>query len=1141
MLAPMSSPPAKRYCIRLFAALAASVSVISIQAEASLEIYPVPPLADIQATGMDEATDIEVSVDGNPLFVYDNDPGTISGDFFNSDNPDSPWPNSNPGIFTAFSFSNQSVTLTIRKPGVNVEDVVIRPLSLGLEADNVSDGNDTFTITLDQPAYFAVEINGDPEYRPLFVFADATDTFNPSDHGSVGYVTKNPDGTFNWPSPVGYDVIVVPGGEVYPRDLSASYISTNSNTSKDNTIFHFEGGAILMGIIDVHSTTNLTLRGRGMIVQQNGRDENTIKPSRTDGLVIDGLIVAARNDRNFTIHPMQTNGVTIRNTKIIAMMRDGIDPNGCQNVLIDNVFIFSDDDCIAIKAGKTVDRYPVNNITMQNSTVWGQSLEVGFESATDYMENITFKNIDVVRTRRKLTTFPVNLTRICSLSIHITDDALARNILFEDIRIERPQGDRLIEMWIDYSYASSTAERGHINGATFRNIQVVDAEYLPSSTINGKDASHIVENVTFDGIYYNGVKLEKPYEMGLYAGSHVNGVTFTSTPGLSQPAEMLLDFSYRGDYAESGELQNWTSSDYWLSDTNSLEPNTPGVGGIDGVIDTKPTNFSSTTFIGETWNFGGADSFIEQSVMLKMGSLDTTTQAARLGLVNEYVNGEQLDVSSIGATLVGVEIKATSLSPTWDMRLLNKPDTATNGTSTSLTPGTALTVGNWYKLNAKWTINASGDINYELSLDDYGTDGTTLAQSGVMAASGTLSNAAVVNDDSLFAAMLGRGKAGVSQMDNFHVRTPDTGQAFLPGDAADLEIMGTGSSTNQGTPILMVGKEFVGSTAGAAGRNALLVMDVSSLSGPVPAALLQISYEAKVGSVPHNVDLWGVGYSTTTGRPSTADFLVDDVDTTNVTPDVVKLADNLVTSADNPGVVLSVDVTQYINNRPAGTNYVFFRLNPDTYSIPGGARYEFGSADSTGSSIPGLLIISGGTTITGDAADSEIDGNNNSQNSGASILQAGKEFVGATYGAAGRNALLVMDVSSLSGNVTLAELNVGYLDAISGPGWNLDLWGVGYSTATSRPSTADFQAGDTDTTNVTGDVVKLTDNLIMPGDPTNVMLTVDVTDYINNRPSGTKYVFFRINPDTSSIAGGNHYQVGSADANDGTAPNLTVY
>ncbi|PKU76272.1 putative polygalacturonase [Dendrobium catenatum] len=61
------------------------------------------------------------------------------------------------------------------------------------------------------------------------------------------------------------------------------------------------------------------------------------------------------NSPAWTLHPVYCNNVIISSVTVLAPVdspnTDGIDPDSCSNVLIENSFIVSGDDCIAIKSG----------------------------------------------------------------------------------------------------------------------------------------------------------------------------------------------------------------------------------------------------------------------------------------------------------------------------------------------------------------------------------------------------------------------------------------------------------------------------------------------------------------------------------------------------------------------------------------------------------------------------------------------------------------------------------------------------------------------------------------------------------------------------------------------------------------------
>ena len=73
--------------------------------------------------------------------------------------------------------------------------------------------------------------------------------------------------------------------------------------------------------------------------------------------VHDHADVLLTNPPFWTLHPTFCNHVHIHDVRIETQgpNTDGIDPDSCQNVLIERCHISTGDDCIAIKSGKDAD------------------------------------------------------------------------------------------------------------------------------------------------------------------------------------------------------------------------------------------------------------------------------------------------------------------------------------------------------------------------------------------------------------------------------------------------------------------------------------------------------------------------------------------------------------------------------------------------------------------------------------------------------------------------------------------------------------------------------------------------------------------------------------------------------------------
>ncbi|KAJ0968306.1 hypothetical protein J5N97_025223 [Dioscorea zingiberensis] len=121
--------------------------------------------------------------------------------------------------------------------------------------------------------------------------------------------------------------------------------------------------SLIMGtnLTDVILTgDNGTIDGQGEFWWQKFH-KNQLKYTRgylvelmyTDQILISNLTFL--NSMNWNIHPVYSSNIIVKGITILAPVHspntDGINPDSCSNVLIENNYIVSGDDCIAIKSG----------------------------------------------------------------------------------------------------------------------------------------------------------------------------------------------------------------------------------------------------------------------------------------------------------------------------------------------------------------------------------------------------------------------------------------------------------------------------------------------------------------------------------------------------------------------------------------------------------------------------------------------------------------------------------------------------------------------------------------------------------------------------------------------------------------------
>lgn len=135
-----------------------------------------------------------------------------------------------------------------------------------------------------------------------------------------------------------------------------------------------------VGLVNVkiraNSTSDMpTINGQGLIwmaasaaKQLKGQRPHAIEFNNCTNVEIAG--VAVLQSAFWSVHPVYSENVYIHDMEVTNTVSngDGIDPDGCNGVVIDRVVLTTGDDAIAIKSGtKGLSFPPTNNVTIRNS------------------------------------------------------------------------------------------------------------------------------------------------------------------------------------------------------------------------------------------------------------------------------------------------------------------------------------------------------------------------------------------------------------------------------------------------------------------------------------------------------------------------------------------------------------------------------------------------------------------------------------------------------------------------------------------------------------------------------------------------------------------------------------------------------
>jgi len=405
--------------------------------------------------------------------------------------------------YAVFDFSGE-VNIEVNTM-YDVRWVDIRPLRWELKPEYTSDNS--FRFNLKQPANLSVELNGRIRQQPLFIFAGTPET--------------------NRPSKSDTNVIWFESGKLY-KEVKLDL--------KDNQTVYIEGGAVVQGYIIANGKKNLKICGRGILdgsfnKSTEGNRNRFISLRDCENISVEGIVL--HNATTWQVGLFHCNNAQIKSIRIVSESGsdDGMDIFRCTNVVVDDVFAHTKDDCIAIKSGgKYPSEDPTNNILVKNcvfwNSIWGNAIEVGFELYSNEVKNIRFENIDIIHVEDGAT-----------LSIHNAGQAHVHDVVFENIRVEDSR-QKLFDIaiffsqwgpdgiqdqdFIDKNYLHGAWDgvqkvpegkeeyhrqfRGKISNIVFKDIQVVGG-LMPFSVFHGFDAEKNVSGITIENLTYKGRKL----------------------------------------------------------------------------------------------------------------------------------------------------------------------------------------------------------------------------------------------------------------------------------------------------------------------------------------------------------------------------------------------------------------------------------------------------------------------------------------------------------------------------------------------------------------------------------------------------------------------------------------------------------
>ncbi len=377
---------------------------------------------------------------------------------------------------------DKPVELAVTKNNGQVNSVDIRPLSKQVRSEIKGK---TAYFTISKPQYLSIEFNGDRLHN-LHIFADKT---------------------YSQPKTGQQKLMVFEAGLHKPE--GKGYFDFPSNT-----LVYLHGGAVLQGKVLINRAENVQIIGPGII----NNPERGFEITNSKNVTIDGPIV--RNPDHYTVFCGQSSQINISSLKSFSAKpwTDGIDMMSCSDVTIDDVFLRTSDDAIAIY-GHRWDYYgDSKNISVTNSTLWvdvAHPINIGLHgnpNSPETVENVHFKNIDILGHDED----DRNYQGVMAISN--SDDILVQNIRFEDFRIEDVQEGMLFNFRTLFNDKYSHKPGRGIRNVTVRNIEFIgDKIGLNPSVIEGYSTTQNVQDIVIENVTVAGKKLSvKDIQLGQF-------------------------------------------------------------------------------------------------------------------------------------------------------------------------------------------------------------------------------------------------------------------------------------------------------------------------------------------------------------------------------------------------------------------------------------------------------------------------------------------------------------------------------------------------------------------------------------------------------------------------------------------------
>lgn len=197
-----------------------------------------------------------------------------------------------------------------------------------------------------------------------------------------------------------------------------------------------------------------------------------IQPYRCENVLIEGVRII--NSPMWEIHPVLCTNVTVRGVRVETHgpNNDGCNPESCRDVLIEDCYFDTGDDCIALKSGRNADgrriAMPVENVIIQNCTMRdGHGGVVIGSEMSGGARNIFVRNCNMSSP---------NLERALRIKTNSVRGGFVENVYMRDVEVGQVS-DAVIRINFLYEEGDAGSHDPEVRGIDVRDVTCGESRY----------------------------------------------------------------------------------------------------------------------------------------------------------------------------------------------------------------------------------------------------------------------------------------------------------------------------------------------------------------------------------------------------------------------------------------------------------------------------------------------------------------------------------------------------------------------------------------------------------------------------------------------------------------------------------------